>query len=258
MGGAVGTSGTSGGGPMFAGMTLGDAEAAGEKFFAKLGVDHSADPLAAARALPWRDLAAAEVALADDSGLGEGAIFRLWDAAVDGWFLPDTPAALFQAGRHNAVPTICGANAGEMYAPPVAMPWLISSYCRQQEGNGRAGAAGYMYLFDRVPPGWEKAGLPACHTLELHYLLGLSAEDWEHILPGPATPPPELDSGDARVQSIMMKMWTHFARTGTPAIESLVDWPSWEPATDKYLYISDPLSIRRGFSQITGKSVKLV
>lgn len=60
---------------------------------------------------------------------------------------------------------------------------------------------------------------------------------------------PELGPADRRVSEAMMRMWTQFARTGSPNGEGL---PAWQPfsATQPYLYISDPSELRSGFGNL--------
>ena len=48
----------------------------------------------------------------------------------------------------------------------------------------------------------------------------------------------------------MMRMWTQFAKTGDPNVEGLISWPSYEAATDEYLYIVEPLQVKSGFSEV--------
>ena len=47
-----------------------------------------------------------------------------------------------------------------------------------------------------------------------------------------------------------MTMWAQFAKTGDPSVEGLIDWPTWDPAGDKYLDIDWPLEVKSGYSKI--------
>jgi para-nitrobenzyl esterase len=47
-----------------------------------------------------------------------------------------------------------------------------------------------------------------------------------------------------------MRIWTGFAKTGNPSIKGLIEWPVWEPSTDEYLLIADPLQIKPGQSNL--------
>jgi para-nitrobenzyl esterase len=52
---------------------------------------------------------------------------------------------------------------------------------------------------------------------------------------------------------MMMAMWTQFARTGNPNVKGLVSWPAYDAVTDQYLYVSDPLQVKSGFSKVAQK-----
>jgi carboxylesterase type B len=64
------------------------------------------------------------------------------------------------------------------------------------------------------------------------------------------TKDPGLKEIDRKVSEEMMKMWTQFARTGNPNTEGLIEWPTYNKAEDKYMYIAEPLEIKTGFSNI--------
>jgi carboxylesterase type B len=48
----------------------------------------------------------------------------------------------------------------------------------------------------------------------------------------------------------MMKTWTQFARTGNPNIAGMITWPAWQKRSDKYLYISERIQVKSGYSGI--------
>jgi para-nitrobenzyl esterase len=54
------------------------------------------------------------------------------------------------------------------------------------------------------------------------------------------------------VSDVMMKMWTNFARTGDPGVDGF-DWPAWDQAQDRYLYITGKPEVRSGFSKVGQK-----
>ena len=247
--------GESGGGR---GTPLADMEAAGDRLFAKLGVDKAADPLAAARAIPWPKIIEAGLAISADLKLPMGP----WDSVVDGWFLPDTTANVFKAGKQNTVPFIMGTNLGELTGPGmILMPQVVTSYVNLFTGANRVGGKAYAYAFGHVPGGWKKDGAVATHAMELPYVFG----DWEtkdflwtllYALAKPSgakSPDPGLTHADRRVSELMMTMWTSFARTGNPSIEGVIDWPTWDEATDRYLYITEKPEVRSGFSRVAQK-----
>ena len=241
------------------GTLLKEMEARGEVVFAKLGVDKERDPLASARALPWGNIIEAGQAVDPDMKLPRGP----WDSAVDGWFLQDTPGNIFKAGRQNAVPFIMGANLGELTGPgAIVMPWLIPGYVNLFTGAGKVGGKAYAYIFDHVPAGWKKGGVVAGHAMEVPYVFGNLDNRvlWDFAFMV-AKPPgvkavavdPGLTDKDRQVSEMMMNLWINFAKTGNPSLKGVIDWPAWEQDTDQYLYITDTLQAKSGFSKIAQK-----
>ncbi len=238
------------------GMPMKDLEAMGEKFFARLGVDKNADPLKAARALPWEKIMESEKSPSEELKANSG----LWDSAVDGRFLMDVPANIFREGRQNPVPVITSANLGELTGPGIIlMPFVIPDYVNILNGVNKTGQNGYACIFDQVPSKWRQDGCVSFHALELSYVFGEwdnSSTWWPGIFnplakeSGAKTPDPGLTDADKNVSMNMMAMWTQFARTGNPNVEGLVKWPTYDSETDQYLYISDPLQIKSGFSKV--------
>jgi len=239
------------------GTPLKEMEARGERLFAKLGVDGERDPLAAARAMPWDKVIAAAQAMAVDLKMPWGPPWSPWDSTVDGWFLPDTPANVFKAGKQNTVPFIMGANLGEVTVPGfIWMPWVIPGYVRLFSGARRNGGKVYAYIFDQVPMGWKSQGVTCNHGRELAYVFGdldPKSESWRMPMPGVGATDPGLTEADARVSQLVMKMWTNFAGTGDPSVQGAVDWPVWDEANDRYLYIADKPEVKSGFSRVGQK-----
>jgi para-nitrobenzyl esterase len=239
------------------GKPLKELEAMGKKFFARLGIDKEKDPLAAARAFPWEKIIEADNAL-----IRELAMFGpagLWEAAVDGWFLPDMPTSIFKAGKQNTVPLIVCANLGELTGPGVlVLPMLIPAYVDMLAAVTRAGAKGYACIFDQVPSKWKQTGCVSTHAMELGYVFG----DWDNTTggwlllfmlasqSGAKSPDPGLTDADRKVSESMMAMWAQFAKTGDPNVKGLVSWPAYEAASERYLYIADPLEIKSSFSKV--------
>lgn len=91
--------------PTFAPSSLAEAEQAGQRFAAGTG----ATTLAALRAMPADQLLAAQ-------GADKQAH---WGAIVDGWFLPETPDAIFSAGKEGHMPLLVGSNSQEGFWPSV-------------------------------------------------------------------------------------------------------------------------------------------
>jgi para-nitrobenzyl esterase len=234
-----------------------DLEALGEKFWARLGVDKDADPLKAARALPSAKIIETEASLSKELKTDS-----MWDSAIDGQFLTNLPANIFREGKQNPAPVLTIANLGELTGPGmILMPFIIPDYVNILNGVNKVGQQGYAGIFDQVPSKWKQEGCGSFHALELGYVFG----NWDNSAlwwptasflakkSGAKTPDPGLTDTDRKVSENMMAMWAQFARTGNPNVEGHVAWPSYEPATDQYLYIAEPLRVKSGFSKVAQK-----
>jgi carboxylesterase type B len=135
------------GGP-YNGKSLKELEAIGEKLFAKLNVNKEADPLQAARAIPYEKIMETRNALLKEFPQ-EGTVDN---SAVDGWFLQDKPQGVFQAGKQNAAPLIIMANLSELIGTyGFLMPGLMLEYANMVSGQIIAGSKIYAAIFDQVP-----------------------------------------------------------------------------------------------------------
>jgi para-nitrobenzyl esterase len=239
-------------GGLLHGTPLKELEAIGEKLFAKIGVK----TLKEARALDWERFAEAS----DTLGKAMNKRMGLFDSAVDGWFLPDTLANVFKAGKQNAVTSIMGANLGELTFPlrhGFTLSQLIPDYVHMLSGMNRANTRGYAYIFDQVPGKWKQEGATSVHSMELSFVFGAwdLKSEFEFLLMNAASSGakslyPEPTEADIKLSKTMMSIWTHFARTGDPNVKGLVTWPAWEASTDQYLYLVEPLQVKSGFSKV--------
>ena len=239
------------------GQRLSELEKMGVSFFKALGVDKAEDPLKAARELPFEKILEARDAMMKESG---GMRMNMDDSAVDGWFLPKTPAEIFKSGEYNTVPLITMATMGEITGPGgLLLPQLIPAYTSMLGYHNKAGGRGYAAIFDHVPAKWRAEGAVAAHSMECLYLFG----DYDNrsgiwpimysLMTGADvkdTKDPGLMETDRKVSEEMMKIWTQFARTGNPSVEGLIEWPAYNRENDNYMYIADPLEIKTGFSKI--------
>jgi len=248
------------------GASLKYMEQFGERLFAKLGIAKEAHPLKAARALPVQQILEANAALCRE----ENVLIGIWDEAVDGWVLPDKALNILSSDKYNAVPFIAGGNLGEITddSSILFLPHMIPLYVEMFKGAEKTKTKAYAYIFNRVPDGRKKAGLKSApHGMELYYVFGDydNTSGWWNRPPpprsgntSPAPAPfvafdPELSAIDKKVSEEMMAMWAHFAKTGNPSVKDLIYWPAWDKATDKYLYIDEPLQVKLGFSGIKKK-----
>lgn len=60
-----------------------------------------------------------------------------------------------------------------------------------------------------------------------------------------------ISDSDRAVDENIMRIWTSFAKSGNPSVKGLIEWPSYEPAANEYLLITDPLQIKTGFSDLS-------
>jgi para-nitrobenzyl esterase len=246
------------GGKHFDPIKLKDLEEFGEKYFTKLGVDKKNDPLAAARAISWGKIVEIEQAFNVELG-PEYEFMGPWSLNEDGWLMPASIFNMFQTGRRNEVPYLAVANMGELTGPGLVIAdTMIADYITMLEAPSKANTRGYAAVFDRVPDNWRQEGCVAAHGMELHYMFGSLdiAESWEShyggfALSGAKSPVPTISSVDRKVSETMINIWTQFARTGNPGINGLVEWPAWDKATNQYLYISETLKVRSGYSDLT-------
>jgi para-nitrobenzyl esterase len=218
------------------------------------------DPLAAARAIPWEKIV--EVDQAMNVSMGPQFTFMgVWNIAADGCFLPEGPHQVFQAGKQNPVPFMLICNLGELTGPGfITMPQMIPGYLKLLSGARPAGVKAYAGIFDQVPGNWRNEGSVSAHAMEMHYVFG-QVDDmaaWKVLfflykLAGAKAPLPVITDAERKVSEHMMQMWTQFARTGNPSVRDVIYWPPWEPATDKYLYIAEPLQVKLGYSKVAHK-----
>jgi carboxylesterase type B len=239
-------------------MTLKKLENKGEVLFEKLNVK----TLEEARKVPWQKILEVSQAMVDPPSLGRARPTPAWDAAIDGWMLPQSPVEAFKSGAINAVPLITCANLGELTGPgPLVMPHIIPAYVDMMEAVAKKNVKGYACIFDQVPGQWRKEGGVSAHSTELCYVFG----DWDNTTgwwrgiemfmqtSGAKTKQVVLDATDKFVSEAIMQLWAQFARTGKPAVKGLTDWPHYDKAADKYLYINEKPEIKSGFSKVAQK-----
>ena len=241
------------------GNSLADIENNGKILFKKLGIDSSArNALEQARKVPWIKILEASRAMETPLTPGSRPGF-VWDAAVDGWVLPESPDRAFKSGSVNAVPLIVSANLGELTGPgPLVMPYIIPAYIEMLESVKKQGYNGYACIFDQVPAGWRNDGCVSVHSIELPYVFG----DWDdstgwwtsvYMLAqqsGAKTADPNLGAVDRNVSEAMMGLWSSFAKSGIPRARWVPDWPAYSVNKNRYLSICDRCEVRTGFLKV--------
>jgi len=224
------------------------SEAAGERYFAALGVKGAA----AARTLPAADLFKAS---------GE------WWPVFDGEVLPGDQYELYEAGRFNDTPILVGTNSdeGALFARPgvtsegfaafirggfgdhadavlaayphatpaeafkaskdifrdSALAWHTWAWARLQSEKGKGKA--FVYYFDHRTP--QSPG-GANHGAEMAYVF--------RNLGTPNRPP---RAEDVALSDLMSTYWVNFARTGDPNGEGLPEWPAFTTASQRVMHL---------------------
>jgi para-nitrobenzyl esterase len=244
------------------GKSLAEIENSGEKLFENLGIDSAIDPLEQARKVPWEKILEVSQAMETPLTPGRRPAF-VWDAAVDGWLLPDSPDRIFKSGPINAVPLIACANLGELVGPgPLIIPFLIPAYTTMLESVIKQSRHGYACIFDQVPAAWKQTGCVSIHSIELPYVFG----DWDdstgwwtsvYMLAqqaGAKTAKPGLGTIDRKVSEAVMGLWASFAKTGKPLAPAVPPWPEYSANSDSYLYICDGFEVRNGYSNVVAQT----
>ncbi len=249
---AICSSGTPWGTDLTTPTTLEQAEARGERFFSRLGVDGQKDPLVAARAVGWKEILEADGEMLREAGLATP--WTNWEIAVDGFVLPESPQKVFEAGGQNPIRLVVGGNLGEITEP--IMPGIIPSYVEMLASNGRLGIPSYAYIFDHVPSKWKEQDVVCTHGQELPYVFGdfdhATSASWScsRMLNGAEEADPGITEVDHELADLMATLWTRFAETGDPGLPGLAEWPPYDPATDEYMSIDEPIQARTGFSTL--------
>lgn len=217
--------------------------AQGQLLFQRLGVT----TLAEARAKSWQEIVAAAQGMK-------------WNQVVDGYVLEDTPTAVFQAHKQNAVPLIVGTVKGELVPTgtyPIALPFIPAAYQIMLHSQWELGVPSYAVLWDQVPANWRALGYAGVHFTDVPYVVGDMSEAapaWRLILPilgGHATGPAvQLRDVDRTISKQISSIWAQFAKTGHPSVNRLINWPAWDPSSERYLYVNDSLTIREGFLRV--------
>jgi carboxylesterase type B len=93
--------------------------------------------------------------------------------------------------------------------------------------------------------------------MEMYYVFGVldNLEAWNTLFPlyasaGAKSAAPKITDADRRLSESIMTMWSQFTKKGDPSIEDMVTWPAYDEATDRYLYLAEPLQVNSGFSQL--------
>jgi para-nitrobenzyl esterase len=247
--------------------TLAEAENAGMAFAKAAG----ADSLAALRKMSAADLQKVRVRAA--SG-------RTWDANVDGWFLPEQTAAIFEHAKQNDVPILVGSTASE--ATSTRLQQITADAMREEaQHNFGTDAQTFLKLYPFTSDDSAKSAQQDFHRDQT---FGWPTREWaraqaatgkskvyyyffSHVAPGPyadagiAAPHgaelafaydwvgsrtdtnTEWRDVDRKLADAMSTYWINFATTGDPNGKGLTRWPAYSATNDTVLLVGDSITV---------------
>jgi para-nitrobenzyl esterase len=177
---------------------------------------------------------------------------------TDGYFLPESVAAIFAAGKQAHVPLMAGWNMDEnhtrkslqdlaaedfpgrsddflkLYSGSDAVAeqraandfggdrFLVYSTWAWLEAQVSGGSPAYRYLFAQPSPGdpFHPVSTGAFHSDEIEYVFGnLDSRKGARFTPE-----------DYKVSDLMQTFWTNFARAGDPNGAGAPHWPAYDAA----------------------------
>lgn len=230
--------------------TLAEAEEAGQRLAARLGL--GADASAAA----LRRLGAGDVAVPT------GVIQQLGlpiKPIIDGRLVTQVPSETFADGKQARIPVLMGGANGESGArqlgDEVATGGAFGFQRQLADNMARDGQKVFMFQFTFVPPAARQSRSVAMHGEPVAYAFGTigqsTAEQYGFRSQGAAerassrrrgggtagqeddSQPVEASAEGRRISDAMMDYIVAFMRTGAPSVKGLPEWPAHSGATPR-------------------------
>ncbi len=198
---------------------------------------------------------------------------------VDGWVLPDTVRAIFEAGRQNPVPVIVGWNADEGSLAVGRAPEDVDAYQTWARNTFGDKANAFLELYGGdTPASARDAFLRAYNDQNF----GWEMREWARLTANVNQPaflyhfsrvPPDSETGvyhgaeiryvfgnlhtpgarheytllDGWVSDLMASYWVAFATTGNPNAADTPPWLAYTPVRDELLDFGETGVHRFGF-----------
>lgn len=256
----IGESGSNFGTPDRRETTLTKAEDTGQKFAAAIG----ANSLEALRAMPANQLL--------DAAIKDRNQFRFWPD-IDGYFLPETMEAIYDAGKESHVPLMAGWNANEGGIGGGKPPATVQSWTAQAHEMFGDKAAEFLKVYPAANDGEARASADAFAAAKF-----IALATWEWLQAHQATSDsavyrylfaqaPPMKNGpsrgayhsaeieyvfgnlvykdlpwrpeDHKISELMSSYWTNFAKSGDPNGPGLPKWPEYSKSdADMVMHIA--------------------
>jgi len=252
--------------------TLQNAEQRGVEFAAQLGCGQAEDVLACMREKSPQEILDVAYAGAEEvEGISYG-------PNIDGWFFPDWPTLLFEAGKQHDLPLLVGSNADE--GTLFAQDMTLQEYQLYLQAAYGDYADEVFALFPAQSDSEVKKALQRIIT-EMNFASSarFAAESMQNVNSKgylyQFTKKPEdpmaaslgsfhgieimyvfgtnhdlyrIDESEAdlALSQTLMDYWTNFAKMGDPNGEGLTEWPVYNSETDINIVLDDEITTNTG------------
>jgi para-nitrobenzyl esterase len=254
------------------------AEQVGQRLIAAAGITRAADSRQLRRLDPGKLVQAAPTEASPGAPVRLRPLTLRLGPIVDGHVIPDSPNAVFAAGRAHAVPVIVGNTRDEM-----AILLLASKMPADEAAYSKLLKHEFGELAELVAKAYPARDAREVRSAIIQLTTDLSFVDETRIIAraqanaGPNTyryqfsrgtkrgflqslgahhgaelaylfqrPSPRDDEETMRISRAMGHYWINFARAGDPNGKDLPSWPSYRPGTEEIVDFADKVNVLKG------------